>query len=63
MAALPHPLILSNVLLLGLPLHTSMVPGMRCQHVESFLFFREILEDELILTEKVEAYFDSVCNP
>lgn len=63
MAALPCLLILSNVLLLGLPLHTLMVLGMRCQHVESSLFFREILEDELILMVKMEAYFDPVCNP
>ena len=52
MVALPCPLIVSNVLLLGCPLHTSIVLGMRFQHVESSLFFREILEDELILTEK-----------
>ena len=52
MVALHHPLILSNVLFPGLPLHTLMVLGMRYQHVESSLFFREILEDELILTGK-----------
>ena len=56
--ALLLPLILPRVPLPDLLLHTLMVLGMKYPHMESSLFLRTILEDELILMGKIEAWFD-----
>lgn len=45
------------LLMLGLPLHKTVVLGMRCLHVDSALFLRKIVKDESILSGKMGAYF------